>query len=316
MWRPKCVGPSARRLTAGGRGAVPPPPRSTGWVRAPTIGAVTAPMNASFHDRQRRLQERMVVTVGDLLARLVPDAAFALLGSMVVGRNDAYSDIDLRVVFPDDRRAGAEALRAAVRASETCLAHLWVYDRHALYLFASGVRLDLDLLGPADQTAGAPVGPIRVLRDPAGILAAGAEGPRPPVAHPPHFGPSRDYLEWFFWMFRQTAGWALGATRGDGRSFDKLAAAIDSLAQARAGLVAMWQWVRQQEGYLGALDPAFAAALARTYPRCAAAEVVACNRALFGLFGRLAPEYAARAGVEIPAGDLAALAGILTAMEG
>jgi len=63
---------------------------------------------------------------------------------MVQGTNDAFSDVDLICFFDSEAKTGREELFQAVGDIYPPLSKLYLYDTYALYLYANGVRLDLD----------------------------------------------------------------------------------------------------------------------------------------------------------------------------
>ena len=190
------------------------------------------------------------------------------------------------------------------------LCRLWIYDVNALYLFENGVRLDLDFYRPSDtqKHTGYMRSSTVILHDPDGILAASlhlSDQPEAP-AHPKWFEPGDPtFVDWFFWMFRQIVCWAKRAAQSGSRAFEKLTAAVDSLAQVRTRLVEMrlWTlgWHSGWQAYLGQADPACAQRLAQTYPRFQAAEVIACARLLLDEYERLCPAYCQKVGLPYPA---------------
>jgi hypothetical protein len=85
--------------------------------------------------------------------------------------------------------------------------HLWIYDKHALYLFENGVRLDLDFCRPSDIAQTTEVYTDTVIEyDPDGALNTSLPKWNTPLPaeHPKWFEPGDPaMIDWFFWMFRQ-----------------------------------------------------------------------------------------------------------------
>ena len=226
-------------------------------------------------------------------------------GSCARGLNDAFSDLDIGCYLRDEEKTGREELYDRVAGVGPLLSRLWVYDVHALYLFESGVRLDLDFCRPSDL-AGASYGyaDILVLHDPDGVLARSlpASAEVRPAEHPRWFEPGDPaFLDWFFWMFRQIVCWAKRGEQGSYRAYDKLSSAADSVAQVRTRLCEMRLWTLGSKDYLARADPTCAENLARTFPRLEAEDLVRCARLLLDEYERIGGAYCAKAGASFPA---------------
>jgi hypothetical protein len=224
-------------------------------------------------------------------------------GSFARGTHDAFSDLDIDCYLIDEARTGRQELYERIGGIAPTLCQLYLYDVHALYLFADGVRLDLDFKPPsAIGTAWPP--DVRILYDPQGVLAHEAERSHAPVrpAHPQHFAAGDPtFLDWFFWMIRQAYGWAKRGERDAERRFHKLNAAVQSVNQIRTKLIQMRLWTLGDEPwYLERVDPECAARLMETYPRLRSGEVLAATRRLFAEFERIAPDYCRKAGIPYP----------------
>lgn len=243
------------------------------------------------HETSRARQETVL---SEALARLRAEPSVLgvrLTGSHARGEADAFSDIDLVVYLRDEARARRAELQARIAALAPLLCEMWVWDRHALFLYEDGVRLDVDFLPPAELAARPPDG--RILHVPDGALAD-ADARMPAHSGAEATPALRDDVTWFFWMFRQVVCWAKRGAQGGPRAYDKLANAVDSLGQIRNQLVAMRLFLAGRRDYVGRIDPEFAERLARTYPALNADEIIACAGRLREEFERWAPDYCAR----------------------
>ncbi len=300
------------------------------------------------HDLARLQQQDLLDRTIGILGSDLRVLGLALTGSFAEGRQDAFSDIDLTCWLRDEERTGREDLyRAIANLSPTAepptagspaaesptegspteksptLWHAWLYDLHALYLFENGVRLDVDFCRPS-QLPDLPAVPSKVslVYDPDGALAsvrkAGLAGMPPggertvPAEHPPYFQVGDQALvDWFFWMFRQIVCWAQRGAQGGPSGYEKLANAIDSLAQVRSRLVELRLWTLGVKDYLNRLDPALAQRLARTYPRFDAAEVIRCAHLLLDEYERVLPGYCEKSGASYPARKVRTMRGLM-----
>ncbi len=226
-------------------------------------------------------------------------------GSYARGAQDAFSDLDIACYLRDEERTGMQALFEQVGAISPTLWKLFIYDVHALYLFENGVRLDLDFLKPSDiENPTYVYTDLVILYDPDGKLQPLAERKNPlqPAEHPKWFAPGDpDMIDWFFWMFRQVVCWAKRGAQGDYRAYEKLANAVDSLAQVRERLIEMRLWTLGVKDYLGRADPACAVRLAKTYPRLEPDEIIACARLLLVEYAYICPLYCQKSGAVYPA---------------
>lgn len=234
----------------------------------------------------------------------------ALLGATLDGshaqdQHDAFSDIDLTCSLSDETPGVREALIEQLAQLAPLFCRLWVYGRYALFLYENGVRLDVDFVDRDTFVAHVQQGRSRLIHDATGEFGDNANsGDRSDVvaAHPPHFSPGDPtYIDWYLWMFRQAICWCRRAAQGGEPSYEKLAGAIDSLAQVRASLVAMRIWVHGKKDYLSNIDPSLATKLLATHPKPDPADVLRNAFELFGLYESIAAMYCDRAGIAYPA---------------
>ncbi len=103
-------------------------------------------------------------------------------------------------------------------------------------------------------------------------------------------------IDWFFWMFRQVVCWAKRGAQGDYCAYEKLASAVDSLAQIRTRLIEMRHWTLEVKDYLGRADPACGARMAKTFPHLETDDIIRCARLLLAEYEYNCPLYCQKAG--------------------
>jgi len=251
------------------------------------------------HNEHRRLQQEIIDQVLEILKCSEHVLGCVFAGSYARGEQDAFSDLDLACFLRDEERSGRPELYEKVGKIAPTLWQLWIYDKHALYLFENGVRLDLDFCKPSDITNPSEVyGVVRIAYDPDGAMRQLLAKVKPhlPAEHPKWNEPGDPaMIDWFFWMFRQVVCWAKRAAQNDYRSYDKLSNAINSLADIRTRLVEMRLWTLGNKDYLNRADPHLALHMAKTYPHFQAGEIIQCARLLLAEYESVCPAYCQKA---------------------
>lgn len=259
------------------------------------------------HDEHRERQEAVLTKVLAILQAEPTVLGVVATGSYARGRHDAFSDLDLDCYLSDEERSARPKLHDAVAAVEPLLCRLWLYDLHALYLYANGVRLDLNYSGPGALTE--LVAGCRVLYDPSCRLAAAvaAASPEAGPADPYWAGEQGNQQDWLFWMMRQVYCWARRGAQGGPRAYSKLANGVQSLSELRGALVTMRLWTLGESYYLARADAACAARMAETYPHLQADEICAATRALLREYEIIGPEFCRKHGLAFAAAKVAAM---------
>ncbi len=261
------------------------------------------------HANHLSRQDSILAKTLDILKASANVLGVAAKGSYAQGSRDAFSDLDVTCFLRDAERTSQPELHASVGGIAPTLSVLYLYKKHALYLFENGVRLDLDYARPSDLDT--PDSESLILYDPDGILkTAFARNRRANLpSHPHHFEPGReDLIDWFFWMLRQAYCWILRGAQADHRAYTKLAAAADSLAQIRSTLVQMRLWTLGSEPfYILSVDRELADALSRTFPHLEPDEMLIATRRLLECYEVVAPDYCHKAGLSFPARKCVAL---------
>ncbi len=259
-------------------------------------------MDHTEHQRQQANILEQVLTILESDSRVL---GIVIAGSCARGEQDAFSDLDVGCYLRDEERTGRQQLYDRVGGIAPLLCRLWVYDLHALYLFENGVRLDLDFYRPLDISNASYVYIDTVIKyDPDGVLASSLPMSNVPRAaeHPKWFEPGDPaMIDWFFWMFRQIVCWAKRGAQGGYRAFNKLANAVDSLAEVRTRLVEMRLWTLGIQDYLGRVDPECARRIAQTYPHLQAEQVIECAKLLLNEYEYICPAYCRKTGAVYPA---------------
>jgi predicted nucleotidyltransferase len=259
------------------------------------------------HDEHRRRQTEVLDATLDILRASPHVLGVRIYGSRAGGTQTAFSDVDAVAYLRDAKRTGRAELFDRVAAIRFCLCRLWLYGRNALFLYDNGVRLDLDFLTPEDLAKGIPAD-SRLLYDPDGALARAVKPealPEPP--DPMRWLCASDVADWYFWMFRQVYCWVRNAALNEIKSYDKLAAAQQSLAEIRAGLVEMQLWTIGHRDYVKRVAPEMAGRLARTWTPLVPAEMLRAVRDLVEEYRLVSPAFCAKAGIAWPREKFAAL---------
>lgn len=265
------------------------------------------------HQEHRERQEAMLERTLQILRNDARVLAVGLSGSAARGETDAFSDIDTVCYLRDEERSGLHEILDKVADQAPVLCRMWIYGVHGLFLYEDGSRLDLDVHPPSRLVPGSHMGRMRVLYDPNGVLARAVEASREAVdtqAPDP-----KDPVDWCFWMFRQIVCWAKRGAQGGYRSYDKLAAAVDSLSQVRDYLVRVRLRTAGRRDYLVNVDPEFAERLSGTFPRLDAAEIIACANRLLDEFERVCPDYCREIGAEYPADSVEIMRSVIAEYE-
>jgi predicted nucleotidyltransferase len=271
------------------------------------------------HNEHRRLQQAILDQVLLILKNDLQVLGLVFAGSYARGEHDAFSDLDIACYLRDEERTGREQLYERIAEIAPTLWHLWIYDKHSLYLFENGVRLDLDFYKPSDLAHPSEVYTNTVIEyDPDGILqkSLSKSNVLQPAEHPKWFKPGDPaMIEWYFWMFRQVICWAKRGAQDDYRSYDKLTNAINALADIRKGLVEMRLWTLGVKDYLSRLDPSFASRIAKTYPRFQTDEIIDCSKLLLKEYEYVCPIYCQKANAKYPTRKVEIMHGLIAEYE-
>jgi hypothetical protein len=269
------------------------------------------------HDDHRRMQAEVLSAVVDLLRRDSRVLGVSMGGSCATGKNDAFSDLDVACWLRDEAKTGRAELYEQVATLFPLLCKLWLYDRHALFQFDNGVRLDLDFNRPSD-VGHSHRRPAQILFDPDEVLARGfdaaAENPLPTPAK--HFPTDLALVEWFLWMFRQVYCWTKRSQQHGPGWFGKLHGAIDSLDQIRKSLIEMRLAIEGQWDHLDRIDPELARRLAGTFPSFEPAAVLAATRSLLPICEDVCVAYCSKVKVVFPGEKFEALKRLLDEFDG
>lgn len=265
------------------------------------------------HDKHRKSQQAILQTTLGILRDDHRVLAVGISGSGARDEMDAFSDIDLGCYLKDEERSGLHEILDKVADQAPLLCRMWLYNVNGLFLYENGVRLDLDIHRPSALRPNYWMSQVRVLHDPDGVLARtveasseimNAESPDP-----------KDPVDWCFWMFRQIVCWTKRGAQGGYRSYDKLAAAAESLLQVRDYLVRVRLRTAGRRDYLANVDSELAQSLSKTFPRLEASEIIECTKRLVDEFERICPEYCRKIEVDFPAKSVAAMRQLIAEYE-
>lgn len=263
---------------------------------------------------QQQLQEQTIEEVSKILLKYDSVAAFSLGGSHAIGDNTAFSDIDFTVIFKTDERENVKEIFDEIATSKPTLSTLYLlFGDECLILFDNGVRLDIRMVKPSEYANGL-VKKVKILYDPQGIIKnrfeASAEIEH--EANKPKWNEAEGvYIDWYFWMFRQTYCYALQSELKPEKSFDKLYAAQTSLASIRKGLLDMLYFVNGKRDYVNNIDAQIAQKVAMSFVPFNVTETLSATRQLIELYTDVAKRYAEKEEVEFPEGKITKLLALL-----
>lgn len=237
-----------------------------------------------------KLQIETIEKVVTLLKSYDGVEAIFLMGSHVAEDASAFSDIDLGFVFSDPARPHKEEILQEIAALYPTLCVLWLFDNLGLFLYANGIRLDVDFL-TQEVVQSWDLSGVKMLYDPDGKYADQLPKPDDPAPRPAWRDEDGDMIDWFFWMFRQTYCYIRRGETSAKRRFDKLYNAQTSLSSIRAKLLEMRVYLHGTWDYMQQLDPAFADQMALTFCDNNPVNMTTATRILYDLFERIALAY-------------------------
>lgn len=253
------------------------------------------------HTDFKKLQMQTQNDVLNILKRSNQVLGVINTGSIVQNENDAFSDIDIECFMKDEKMTEVKDLVSKVEKIGPLLSRLWIYDKNGLFLFENGVRLDLNFYKPS-EISGFNSHLAKILYDPMDALKIGLNKSIYPESHPhPRWNLDEfEYIDWYFWMFRQVYCWTKRGQQRTYKSFDKLNIAIDSLSKIREGLIGIQLWLYGSRNYLSKVDSNFVNKLQRTYPHLDPEEILKCTRLLFDEFKHLIKSYCKKRDINYP----------------
>lgn len=253
------------------------------------------------HADFKKLQTQTQNNVLEILKRSSQVLGVINTGSIVQNENDAFSDIDIECFMANEEMTGAKDLVYKVEKISPLLSRLWLYDKNGLFLFENGVRLDLNFYKPSEISSFNSHF-VKILYDPKGLVQEELNKNISPDEFPhPRRNPNEfEYLDWYFWMFRQVYCWTKRGQQKTYKSFDKLNLAIDSLSKIREGLIGIRLWLYGSRNYLSKVDLDFTNKLKKTYPHFDPIEILKCARFLLDEFKLLAKPYCKKRGIDCP----------------
>jgi len=254
-------------------------------------------------NRQIDLQNQTIEQVTTILKRYPSVVAAALMGSHAHDTNTEYSDIDLLVVFENDEREGLKSIFEEVISLKPTLSTLYqLYDKESLILFADGVRLDLTLEKRSDFDKWV-LKPVKVLFDNNDVLEPmmKASGGKSEVPDRPKWNEKEgDYIDWFFWMFRQAYCYACQAEIVPSKSFEKKDLALNSIKSIRDKLLSTLYYVNGKRDYLVNINKELLSRFSQTYPGNSTDNIKKSIRVLVELYEDIISEYCSKEKLDFP----------------
>jgi len=254
-------------------------------------------------NKQVELQNQTIAQLVSILNKYESVVAVALMGSHVNDKNTAFSDIDLLVVFKDDKRDGLREVFEDVLAIKPVLSSLYqVYDKMSLILFEDGVRLDMDM-GKRSEFDGWMLEPVKVLFDKEGVfdrMLKKSGGKRVNADKPKWNDKEGSFVDWFFWMFRQAYAYVCQSEVMLTKSFEKKDLALASIKSIRDKLLNVVYYLHGQRDYLVDIDAGWLAKFEKTYPSNLVGEIKSSVWVLVDLYEDIMSRYCAKERLAFP----------------
>lgn len=267
------------------------------------------------HQYFRDLQSETLEKVLGILKKDNGVLGVVLSGSMAKGKNDAYSDIDVDCFLREGAETSGKNLFEEISKMSPVFSKLWLYGKYGLFLFESGIRLDVNFW-PNEDISKFYLSDEKILFDPTRVIEKTLKSNPNEVTKHPKWNPEEfEYIDWIGWMFRQVEAWAYrGAMNGD-KAFEKYSNAVDSLAQIRKALIEIKLWIYGQQDRLINIDEEFVNILGQSYPHLNKIEIIGCSRILLNEWEKLLVPYCQKRKIKVPVGKIEKLKKILTDLE-
>lgn len=225
-----------------------------------------------------------------------------LVGSHAVDQNTAFSDVDLCLLFETDEREELQQIHDAISKLLPTMSTLFLFDKEGLYLFENGVRLDVSFIKPS-EFADWTLKKCKILKDRSGVISEKVAETKDKVASAskPKWNPSEgEFIDWFFWMFRQIYCWTKQAEQNPEKRFNKLYSSLSSLQSVRDKLLEMRIYINGSWDYLNNIDPELAGKLQGTFTSMDSKEILKATRDLLEIYVEVGREYCKKTSSEFP----------------
>lgn len=252
---------------------------------------------------QTQLQLRTIEQVTAILKKYDSVVATALYGSHAEGANTDFSDIDLLVVFKDDERKDVEKIFNDIVAIKPTLSALYqLFDKESLILFEDGVRLDLKMEKRSDFDKWV-LQPVKILFDHDGILdqmIQVSKNKAEAVTKPRWNDKEGNFVDWFFWMFRQAYCYMYQSEAVSKKSFEKKDLAVGSIKIIRDRLLESLYYTNGKRDYLANIDEELLKKFQSTYSCNSIGEMRSSINYLVELYELIIDRYCSKEGIEFP----------------
>lgn len=225
-----------------------------------------------------------------------------LVGSHAINQNTLFSDVDLCILFKSDEREGLKQIHQLISNLLPTLSTLYLFDKEGLYLFENGVRLDVSYIKPSDFKDW-KLNKCKILQDDSGVIAKQVEATKNTVepAPQPIWNPAEgEFIDWFFWMFRQIYCWTKQSELNPEKRFDKLYSSQSSLASVRDKLLKMRLYVNGSRDYLNNIDKDLAHRLSGTFVEMNSKSILNATRELFDIYVYVGRDYCKKINTKFP----------------
>ena len=254
-------------------------------------------------NKQIELQLQTIEQVTSILKKFNNVIAAALIGSHADETNTAFSDIDMVIVFETDERNNLKKIFDEIVSLKPTLSTLYqIFDRESLILYEDGVRLDLTLEKRSDfekQT----INSARILFDKKGTLnqkIKKSQGQDVIPDKPEWNEEEGNFVDWFFWMFRQAYCYTCQSNLLPEKSFEKKDLAISSIKTIRDKLLETLYYVNGKKDYLANIDDSLLTKFSKTHKGNTIDDLKSSIRILIGLYEIIIGGYCLKEKIDFP----------------
>ena len=249
-----------------------------------------------------KLQQDYINKVATIVKQYDSVDSIFLVGSHSKGENTPFSDIDICLLFKTDLRENREDIFKRILELSPTLSHLYLFDSEGLFLFVNGIRLDVTFIKPTDFEKLA-LNKVKIIQDLNGMVAEKYTQTKDAEEKPskPKWNESEgDFLDWFFWMFRQIYCYILQAGLKPDKRFDKLNSAQSSIKSVRDKLIDMLVYLNNKKDYINSIDKNISGEFEKTYSSLNPTDMLLATRKLADIYEIIGREYAKRINTSFP----------------
>lgn len=218
---------------------------------------------------QLEKQSSVIESVVSIAKKYKSVLGIALLGSHVDASNTPFSDIDLLLVFSDGGTEDIQVIFEEITSIEPTLSTLYqLYDQDSLILYESGIRLDLTMISKSTLDTWDLFEKIKILHESGGVFKSVFDSSSKKSRgseHPKWNYGEGEFVDWFFWMFRQAYCYLLQSEIVLSKQFEKRDLAIKSVNSIRDKFLDIAYYLNGKRDYLVNINNDLKNDLSQTY---------------------------------------------------